>query len=150
MPRLVIVVVGDEVFDGVVGKHLAQLVGKLRGEGFVRCHHQRGSLDPLDQPRGGRGLTGAGGTEQDGVLLARLQAALEFVDGGGLIARGFELADDFEACVGALDLTDRAELGMGNNRMLACERHAIQGRRCHRHPPLLRADRLGTRSTGSR
>ena len=38
---LVVVVVGDEVLDGVVRQHLAQLVGQLRGQRLVRRHHQR-------------------------------------------------------------------------------------------------------------
>src|SRR6202011_1509535 len=33
--RLVIVVVGDEILDRVVGQHLAQLVGELGGERFI-------------------------------------------------------------------------------------------------------------------
>ena len=66
---LVVVVVGDEVLDRVVGQQLAELVGQLGGQGLVGRHHQGRPLDLLDQP-GGRGrLAGAGRAEQHGVLL---------------------------------------------------------------------------------
>ena len=38
---LVVVVVGDEVLDRVVGQQLAELVGQLGGQRLVRRHHQR-------------------------------------------------------------------------------------------------------------
>ena len=38
---LVVVVVRDEVLDGVVGQQLAELGGQLRGERLVRRHHER-------------------------------------------------------------------------------------------------------------
>ena len=72
---LVVVVVGDEVLDRVVGQQLAQLVGQLRGQRLVRRHHQRRPLQPLDQPGRGRRLAGAGGAEQHDVLLARAGSA---------------------------------------------------------------------------
>lgn len=42
--RLVVVVVADEVFDGVVGQQRRQLVGQLGGQGLVGGHDQRGAL----------------------------------------------------------------------------------------------------------
>jgi hypothetical protein len=46
---LVVVVVGDEVLDRVVGQHLAQFVGELGGEGLVRQHdeHRRCSRSAI-------------------------------------------------------------------------------------------------------
>ena len=61
--RLVVVVVRDEVLDGVVRQHFSQLVGELRGERLVRRHDQRGPLQPLDEPGGGGGFAGAGRAE---------------------------------------------------------------------------------------
>ena len=72
---LVVVVVRDEVLDRVVRQHLPQLVGQLRRERLVRRHHQRGPLQPLDQPRRGGRLAGARGAEQHDVLLARRAGA---------------------------------------------------------------------------
>ena len=66
---LVVVVVADEVLDGVVGQHLTQLVGQLSGKRLVRRHDQGRPLQPLDQPCRRRGLAGARRTEQHDVLL---------------------------------------------------------------------------------
>ena len=44
---LVVVVVGDEVLDGVLREHLAELGGELRGEGPVGGEHERGALVAL-------------------------------------------------------------------------------------------------------
>jgi hypothetical protein len=93
---LVVVVVADEVLDGVVRQHLPQLVGQLGGQRLVRGHHQGGTVEPLDQPRGGGGLSGTRGAEQHDVLLPRPDPALQRLDRGRLIAGGLELGDDLE------------------------------------------------------
>ena len=72
---LVVVVVADEVLDGVVRQQLAELVGELGGQGLVRRHHQGRSLQPLDQPRRGRGLAGAGRAQQHDVRARRRGSA---------------------------------------------------------------------------
>ena len=69
---LVVVVVGDEVLDRVVGEQLAQLVGELRGQRLVGLHHQHRALHLLGHPGDRGGLAGAGGAEQHDVLLAAL------------------------------------------------------------------------------
>ena len=61
--RLVVVVVGDEVLDGVVREELPELVAELRRERLVVGDHQRGPLELLDDPGHRRGLPCAGGTE---------------------------------------------------------------------------------------
>ena len=83
---LVVVVVGDEVLDRVVRQQLPELVGELRGQRLVGLHHQRGALQLLDRPGDRRGLAGAGRTEQDDVLLPRLDALLDVRDRGRLVA----------------------------------------------------------------
>ena len=93
---LVVVVVGDEVLDGVVREQLPQLVGQLGGQRLVRRHHQRRPLQLLDQPRGGRRLAGAGRAQQHDVLLARADAPLQVVDRRRLVAGGLVLADHLE------------------------------------------------------
>ena len=67
---LVVVVVGDEVLHGVLREELPELVGELGRQGLVGLHHQDRPLHPLGQPGHGRRLAGAGGAEQDDVLLA--------------------------------------------------------------------------------
>jgi len=83
---LVVVVVGDEVLDRVVRQQLTELVGQLCRERLVLHHHEGGPLQPLDQPRGRGRLAGAGGAQEDDVLLPRLDALGELRDGGGLVA----------------------------------------------------------------
>ena len=68
--RLVVVVVGDEVLDGVAGEELAELVAELRGERFVVRDDQRGPADLLDHPGHRRRLAGTGRAEQRLVALA--------------------------------------------------------------------------------
>ena len=62
--RLVVVVVGDEVFDGVRGEELAELVAELGGERLVVRDHERRPLQLLHQPGHGRRLAGSGRAEQ--------------------------------------------------------------------------------------
>ena len=61
---LVVVVVGDEVLDRVVGEELAELVAELRGERLVVGDHQRGALHRGDRRRHREGLAGAGRPQQ--------------------------------------------------------------------------------------
>ena len=99
--RLVVVVVADEVFDRVIGEELAEFVSELGGQGFIGRHDEGGALDLFDKPgRGGR-LTGAGGPEKNDVAFAPVDALSEFGNGGGLVAGGLVVADDFEPAGGA-------------------------------------------------
>ena len=68
---LVVVVVGDEVLDGVVGEELPELVAELRGERLVVRDHERRALHLLDDPGHRRRLAGAGRAEQGLVAVAR-------------------------------------------------------------------------------
>ena len=79
--RLVIVVVGDEVLDRVVGKEALELAVELRGERLVRREDQRRALRPLDHLRHGEGLAGAGDAEQHLVALLLADAFDELADG---------------------------------------------------------------------
>ena len=70
---LVVVVVGDEVLDPVVGEELAELVAELRGEGLVVGDHQRRALHPLDHPRHRERLPRPGRAEQGQEALVGLE-----------------------------------------------------------------------------
>ena len=72
--RLVVVVVGDEVLDGVLREELAELVAELRGERLVVRDHERRPLQLLDDPRHRRRLAGARGAEQGLEAVARPRA----------------------------------------------------------------------------
>ena len=93
---LVVVVVRDEVLDGVVGQQLAELVRELRRERLVVREHEGGPLHLLDQPGGGRRLAGAGGAEQHDVGLAGVDATGEFDDRLRLVTARTVVADDLE------------------------------------------------------
>ena len=130
---LVVVVVRDEVLDGVVRQHFPQLVGELRGQRLVGRHHQRGPLQPLDQPRGRGRLAGAGGAQQHHVALPCLDPALQLLDGGGLVTGGCVLADHLESAAGAHDVLDGAVLRVRQHGVFGSEGHGHQGRTTDRH-----------------
>jgi hypothetical protein len=111
-----------------VRQHLSKLIGELCGKGLVGCHHQGGTLQALDQPRGGGRFAGAGGAEEDDVTLARAEASLQIVDGCGLVASGFELADHLEATAAADDLVHGAVFGVRKHGVFGRESHIHQGR----------------------
>ena len=83
---LVVVVVGDEVLDGVLGEELLELGAELRGERLVRREDERRALLALDDVRHRERLAGAGDAEQRLVLLLLLEAFDELVDGVRLVA----------------------------------------------------------------
>ena len=61
---LVVVVVGDEVLDRVVGEERPELVAELGGERLVVRHDERRALDALDDARHRHRLAGAGGAQE--------------------------------------------------------------------------------------
>ena len=68
---LVVVVVGDEVLDGVVREELPELVAELRRERLVVGDDERRPAGLLDRPRHRRRLAGAGRADERLELLAR-------------------------------------------------------------------------------
>ena len=105
---LVVVVVRDEVLDGVVRQQLPELRGELRGEGLVRGHDERRALQALDEPGGRRGLPRAGGAEEHDVLLAGLDALGELGDRGRLVTARGVLGHHLERRDGPLQVGDGA------------------------------------------
>ena len=103
---LVVVVVTDEVLDGVVGQQLPELVGQLGGQGLVRSHHQRRPLEFLDDPRGRGALAGSGRAEEDDVLRSGFDAPGDLFDSGRLVTGRLVLADHAEGRHGALQVGD--------------------------------------------
>ena len=96
---LVVVVVADEVLDGVLGKEAAELLIELGGERLVVRHDQRRAVHPRDALRHGEGLARAGDAEQHLRLVAPLQPVDELVDGARLVAAQFEIGDQLESVV---------------------------------------------------
>ena len=93
---LVVVVVADEVLDGVVGKEAPELVRELGAERLVRRHHQRWPLEPLDHMGDGERLAGAGGAKQGDVLLTAADGGGELVDRLRLVTGGHVVGYDAE------------------------------------------------------
>jgi hypothetical protein len=87
---LVVVVVADEVLDGVLREELLELAVELRGERLVVAHHQRGPPVLGDHVRHGEGLSRPRGAEQRLVRVAALQRLGELGDGARLVAGGLE------------------------------------------------------------
>ena len=83
---LVVVVVGDEVLDGVVREELPELVAELRGERLVVRDDQRRLLHLLDDPGHRRRLAGAGRPEDGLEPVARAQAGGDRLDRLRLVA----------------------------------------------------------------
>ncbi len=101
---LVVVVVADEVLDGVVGHELAELVRQLCREGLVVGEHQGRTLHRLDEPRGRGGLAGARRAEEHDVGLACVDARRQLGDRLRLIAARLVVADDLERSHGTCRL----------------------------------------------
>ena len=93
---LIVVKVGDEVMDFVLGEELAELGIELGGEGFVVGEDEGGALDVLDEVGHGEGFAGAGHAEQSLLADAGVQAGGELGDGGWLVAGGLVFGDELE------------------------------------------------------
>ncbi len=85
---LVVVVVGYEVLDGVVGEEGLEFVVELRRECFVVAQDECGSLCLRDDVGYGECFAGACYAEECLVFVARVEAIDELPDGGGLVASG--------------------------------------------------------------
>ncbi len=95
--RLVVVVVADEVFHGVVRQEFLELVAQLRRQRLVVRHHQRRPADAGDDVGHGESLAGTGDAQQRLAEIAAAQARHELPDrlrlvaGGGIVGIKIEL-----------------------------------------------------------
>ena len=87
--RLIIVVVRDKKFDGVVRKELAQLRTQLRRQCLIVCQYQRRLLYLLNDIRHGKRLAGTGDTEQRLFFKSQLNALRQLLNGFRLVSRRF-------------------------------------------------------------
>ena len=95
--RLVVVVVGDEILDRVVGKEGPELAVELRRQRLVGREDQRRALRLLDHLRHGEGLARAGDAEQHLGAVVALHALDQLGDRLRLVALGLEIGLDDEA-----------------------------------------------------
>ena len=93
---LIVVVIADEIVDGVVREEAFELLVELGREGFVVGEDEGRPADARDDVGGGEGLAGTGDAEEGLFGLARASAREELVDGRRLIAGGSVGADDLE------------------------------------------------------
>jgi hypothetical protein len=103
--RLVIVVIGNEIFHPVFREELFELVIELVGQGLVVGNDQGGQLALLDNIGYGIGLSGARDAYQGLKLLASFQAEIKLFYGQRLRAAWFETGDKME-------LLQRDDFGM--------------------------------------
>ena len=62
--RLVVVIIADKVFYGVIGEEFLELGAELGGQGLVVADYQSRSLHPLNSISHDKGLTAAGNPQQ--------------------------------------------------------------------------------------
>ena len=93
---LVIIVIGDEEFHGIVREEALELPVELRGEDLVGREDERRALQRLDHLRRGVGLARAGDAEQDLGLLALAQLVDQLGDRLRLVARRPIVGDQLE------------------------------------------------------
>ena len=93
---LIIIVVGDEILDGVVGEEALELPVKLRRERLVGRQDQRRPLRRLDHLGHRERLARAGDAQQHLIALLRLHPLDQLPDRLRLVALGLELRHDLE------------------------------------------------------
>src|SRR5262249_499985 len=94
--RLVIVVVTDEIVDGISGKKAAKLIVKLRRQRLVMGQNQRGFSELGNDVRSSEGLACTGSAQKS---LDRPAVAItldELGNSRGLIARWLKATDQLE------------------------------------------------------
>ena len=94
--RLVVVVIADEILDGVVGEERAELLVELGGERLVVGDDERGAAGGLDDLGNGEGLAGSRHPQENLVGATGRQAGRQCVDGPGLVALGREIGHHSE------------------------------------------------------
>src|SRR5580704_2811109 len=87
--RLVVVVIGDEVFDRIVREERLELVIELRRQRLVVRHDERGPVQVFDDLGHRKSFARAGDAQQHLVLLAVGNAARHRLNGGTLVALRF-------------------------------------------------------------
>ncbi|MBA7674691.1 hypothetical protein ES703_82912 [subsurface metagenome] len=91
--RLVVIVVADEVLDGVVGEKFPELLVKLGSQRLVVADDQGGLLRPLDDISHGESLAAAGNAEQRLVPVALIQPLHQTLHRLRLVTRHSKIRD---------------------------------------------------------
>ncbi len=124
--RLVVIVVGDEIFDRVVRKEARELAIELGGERLVGRENERRALGVLDDMRHGEGLARAGDAEQHLVALdLRMTPSTSSAMAVRLVALRLESARRSRSAVPPSDFS-----GRGGRYGVNVGRFGMSGRRC--------------------
>ena len=98
---LVIIVVGDEILNRIVGKQLAKFAEQLRRQGLVRGHDQGRPLHPGHNLGHGKGLARPGDAEQDLFAHPGLDIRRQTLNGRRLITGRSEVRNNFKGLFAA-------------------------------------------------
>ena len=93
---LVVIVVGNEILDGIFGKETLELAIKLRGEDLIGSEHKRGPLYGLDHLGHGERLARTGHAQKNLIALGGFNPGDKFGNRRWLVARWLVFADDPE------------------------------------------------------
>ncbi len=93
---LVVVVVGNEILHGVVREKRLEFAIQLRGQGLVRCQHQRRTLDLGNHVGDAERLARAGHPEQGLVREPCVDPFDQLANGLGLIAGWLKAGNELE------------------------------------------------------
>ena len=117
---LVVVVVGDEIFDGVFGEELLQLREELRGKRLVVREDERGTVPAGDEVGHRERLAGPRHALQRQPARPLLKPAHKRVDRLRLVAGGLEVGHKLEKALGfhAEDYTKSPPLFQGRPLLL--------------------------------
>ena len=85
---LVVIVIADEIFDGVMGEEGFEFVEELRREGLIVRENDGRAVDFLDHLGDGEGFAGAGDAEENLVAIAIVYTSDELGDRLRLVAAG--------------------------------------------------------------
>ena len=94
--RLVVVVIGDEIFHGILREERLELAIELRRQGLVVAQDERRPVELRQHIGNSEGLARAGHPEQCLGTVAPLQSLDELLDGLRLVARGLEVRYEFK------------------------------------------------------
>ena len=89
--RLVIIVVADEIFHGVIGEKLLELAVKLSGQGFIMAHDQGRALDFFYDVRHREGFTAAGNPQESLSFITFINTVHQFLHRLRLVSGHFKI-----------------------------------------------------------
>ena len=99
---LVVIVVGDKIFNRIIWEKLPQFIAQLRRQGLVVGQHQGGPSRASNHIGDRKSLARARGTKQSLVTLSRIKAVDHGLDGGGLVPLGLIRGMEVEGIHGSI------------------------------------------------